>query len=51
MRLLGTKTFPCPPFLVFRKWASFKPPCPSLSSKGQVQTVAEGGDAETTEEQ
>ena len=21
--LLGTKAFPCPPFLVFRKWASF----------------------------
>ena len=40
--LLGTEAFLGSPFLVFRKWASFSLHS-SLSSEGQVQTVADQG--------
>ena len=40
--LLDTKGFPCPLFLIFRKWASFSLHG-LLSSKEQVQTVTNQG--------
>ena len=39
----GCKSFLCPPFLVYRKYASLQPSWPSLSSKGQIQTIANQG--------
>ena len=48
MGLLGTKALLCPPFLVFRKWASFTLhgfPCQILADQRK------GGDAKTREEQ
>ena len=41
VELLGMKAFLCSPFLV--QGIGFQPPCPSLSSKGLVQTVANQG--------